>query len=220
MERLEKLVWIITGIVVVVVIVLAKVGPIKSEISLAAVDSESVALNQGNDMLEQARKRNKGLAFTPSHSNFQQPGQPAPRVAQPVRPAVPGQPQPPAPQPQVVQAPAVPGEPGVAPTIYVPSSMRDKYQHIDDAIEALQTAAGSDIDYYGQNAFKITDIAEGSPIANQLGFQPGDIVISVNGYPASAANARQLFDTLKNERHFQVAIDRGGQKLTIPYDIR
>ena len=63
MERLEKLIWIVTGVIVVVVVILAKLGPIKSELSAQAVQQDSEEMNGPNAFLDAARKRNKGFAF-------------------------------------------------------------------------------------------------------------------------------------------------------------
>jgi hypothetical protein len=234
-ERLEKIVWVITGLIVVAVVVLAKLGPIKSELTQAMVDADSKDLNAPNDFINAARARNQGVKFSPSRSNFMQPAAPgaAPAAAAGAQPPAPGGPgrllpkTGPGPAKIVVEPPPVapnvpvaPGQPVAAPTVYIPASAREKYQHFDDIVELAQTGTGQAIEYQGQEAYQIGEIGEGSPLANQLGLQPGDILISVNGYPASASNSRQLYETLKNETHFELAIDRGGQRITIPYNIR
>jgi hypothetical protein len=233
---LEKWVFVLTAIVVVTVVVLAKLGPIKSEISKQTVLDDTNDENQGNAFLDHARRRNTGqVAFdSTARSNLQSGARPGPGGAQArapgsAKPAAPGQApganppqQAPLQQPWVnqQQPPPPPLQAGVQPTIYVPSSAVEKYQHFDDLVELGNTAVGGDVDYQGQTAFQIRDISEGSPLANQLGFQPNDVIISVNGYPASMGNARQLYETLKNEKQFQVEIDRAGQRMTIPYHVR
>jgi membrane-associated protease RseP (regulator of RpoE activity) len=219
---LEKIVWVITLTIIPLVVILAKIGPIKSEISKDAVDADVAELNAGNAFLRQAQSRHGGVQFTPSHSSFAEPRRaaPVPRApGAPPRRDVPEDPLSPY-APPVQPNPASVVQAGVQPTVYVPASAREKYQHFEDLVDLGNTAAGGDVDYYGQTAFQIREIAEGSPLATQLGFQAGDIIISVNGQPANTGNARQLYDALKNETQFQVEIDRGGQRLTIPYHLR
>ena len=47
--------------------------------------------------------------------------------------------------------------------------------------------------------------------------KPRDIVISINGYAANKSNGRQLYETLKNERNFNVLVMRNGQQQTLSF---
>ena len=60
-------------------------------------------------------------------------------------------------------------------------------------------------------------ISRGDSIAAQQGFQPGDIVESVNGQDVTSV--RQLKTLLEAARgHWVMSVNRGGQKLTLRVD--
>ncbi len=107
-----------------------------------------------------------------------------------------------------------------APPVYLPSSMRRKYSSFQDLVDLGQTAASVATQVDGQDAVQLEWIDERSPIASHLGLQPGDIIVSVNGRPASREQARQLYEELKNERDFEVLIIRNGQRMTLHYSVR
>lgn len=221
LDFLEKGLWVVTGLVVLVVVGLAYVGPLKSEISQETVADEVLVLNKDNKFLQQAWRKVK---FNPSISTSSQPE----TAAEPARGGADAEtratkteggegaarrrmsPRPHEPPP--------PLPPGRQDTVYIPRAAVEKYKHFEDFVELGMTASGDDVEYAGQTAFQIYEIEENSPLATQLGFQAGDIIISVNNYPVSKSNARQLYETLKDETHFDVVIDRGGQRLTIPYE--
>jgi hypothetical protein len=73
-------------------------------------------------------------------------------------------------------------------------------------------AAGNPIGFTADNISQI-------PYASQLGFQDGDVVTSVNGYPIkSEFDAFGLVQTLKDVKQFQVTVLRGGQPTTLNID--
>ena len=235
LDRLEKIVWVITAVAVVLVIVFVKYGPFKSGISKETVwDDDFYAINphlQRGERPNVALPASRGVSFTPTAGAARQPAPGGVPARQPGEAE--GAAQPPAPPGGPALRPPVAGEPprppdhpgtavpaSEAPAIYIPQSVREKYRYFEDVVELGMTAAGDDVDYGGQVAFQITFIEDNSPLSTRLGFQAGDIVISVNGYPASKANARQLFETLKHESDFRVEIDRGGSRMTIPYHVR
>src|SRR5688572_3105291 len=161
----------------------------------------------------------------PIRSNL--PTAPAPQPGRaPQRPPQPGpaaQPwQPPQQQPGPAAQPYNPGTTiGVPQPVYIPNSMAEKYKHFEDVVDLGMTAYGEDVTLAdGSQAFQLHEIAEDSPLSTRLGFQPGDTIISVNGYPASKGNARQLYETLKSDKTFNVVIQRGGQQQTMTYHIQ
>jgi hypothetical protein len=225
LDNFEKEVWGATGTVVLLVAVLAYVGPLKSEITPAMVAAEAEGINVGNPFLEAARRRNQRVAFNPSHSNFgtaatsAAPGRaPPPAGEEPARQPIEqlrreGE------EPPPTYVPPAPLTPGVQPTVYIGEDAVEKYQHFDDIVDLLSTVSSEDVDYGGETAVQIGEIPEGHPIATSLGLQPGDIIISVNGLAVSRGAARQLYEQLKNQREFTVVIDRAGQRFTVPYRI-
>ncbi len=235
MDGAERIVWALAGHVVVLVAALAALGPLRSEISPAMVAAETRNLNRGNAWMAASRGGGGAFEFVPSASRVParperaRPGAAGEAAAAAAtgqdRPAAPEgfEPDPeeggPAPAPYVPPAP--PLTPGVQQTVYIPADAVEKYRHYDELVELLNTAESYDEDYNGLPAVRLGHIPEGHPVLVNLGLQPGDIVISVNGRPAGPrANARQLFEELKDQRDFLVEIDRGGVRYTVPYQIR
>lgn len=221
MDKLEKIIWIVTGLAVLCVIALAAIGPIKSEISDRTVQDDFDKLNPHLKARRQRAQPEVPGRVPPTGS----PSFPAnPRGTRPATPTVkpvPGQPT----QPGGTPAPQPPYNPGITvgepEPVIIPQSMVQKYQHFEDIVDLGMTAYGEDVPMPdGSVAFQMHEIAEDSPLSTRLGFMPGDIIISVNGYPASKGNSRQLYDTLKNERAFVVAIKRQGQDMTLRFNLQ
>src|SRR5262249_22939203 len=62
----------------------------------------------------------------------------------------------------------------------------------------------------------IVSVSEGTP-SGGYGFQPGDIVKSVNGVPATSV--AELERALANANgHWDLVVDRGGQRLSLSVD--
>jgi hypothetical protein len=231
MDLAERIAWILTGIAVVGVILCAVVGPVKSEISDETVKFESRRLNA--HLFEEGA----GDRFVPMIQLLppaeqaqarQARGLSAAEASRPPRPPASGGGGEPAPgggglapiEPGGAREPYEPGTivPYIAKPVYIPEEAREKYRHFEDVYDLSMTAEGYPTPD-GQ-AWQIGEIGDGSPLREVLGFQRGDIIISVNERPARADNARQLFEELKNERSFRVLIDRGGTRIEIPYTVK
>jgi hypothetical protein len=237
LDRIEKIVWMITGLAVLAVIAFAAIGPLKSEVSDETIDHE---FKMNNPDFGKRPRFNPGAPQPVAAGGLggstiaAAPGgrQPGGRVAAPVQqagarpassPQTPGAP-PPLPNPPAFQ-PLQQGNTGnlVNPQtpIVIPENMAAKYQHFEDVVQLGMTGYGEDVTLPdGSTGFQLQEIQEGSPLADRLGFQAGDTIISVNGYPASKSNAHQLYDTLKNESTFNVVVLRGGQQMTMTYNRR
>ena len=226
MDKLEKIVWIVTGIAVLIVIAFAAIGPLKSELSDKVIADDFDRLNPG---FAQRKQRPNvpmpgRMGGPQAASSFPAPAG-TPRVAQAAtvrQVAQPGQPQPAQPLPVSPPTAGQPYNPGVTVAntpVVIPESMASKYQHFEDVVQLGMTAYGEDVTLPdGSTGFQLQEIQEDSALATRLGFQAGDTIISVNGYPASKGNARQLYDALKNERTFNVVVLRAGQQQTLTFN--
>ncbi|MHC4389870.1 MAG: PDZ domain-containing protein [Planctomycetota bacterium] len=106
-----------------------------------------------------------------------------------------------------------------SPPIMIPASFADKYRHLPDAREGLNSAESWDIQYGGQTAIQLGQILPNSPLTQNLGLQPGDIVVAVNNQPVSNANGMAMYDQLKDEKVFRVEIDRSGSRFIMKYEV-
>jgi serine protease Do len=80
-------------------------------------------------------------------------------------------------------------------------------------VENLSPASANDLQLDPMaHGVAVVSVAEGSIAANQ-GFQPGDIIKSVNG--TAIANVGQLQSTLGNAQNWDMAVERGGRTLTL-----
>jgi len=237
-EKLEKLIWIVAGVVVVLVVGFIFLGPLRSDVTTEQALSDFDILN------DRMRKERKLLPAPVAQGGKpkQFGGAPAPgtgrttggsttiaKVAQPGQPPTPTppseEPSPYTPQGEIPQPaqqdPQIMVGAGYEEPIYIPMSMAEKYKHFDDIRELGMTAAGEDYTTpSGEQAYLLRGINEDSPLASRLGFQPGDIIISVNGYAPSRGNARQLYEALKTAKDFQVVVERAGQRSTKQFNIR
>ncbi len=237
MDLAERITWGLAGLTVVLVIVCATgVFGLFAVPFTSAISDEAVAYDQSRldalMKLERGFTEGEGDLFPriqirpgpgpAAAGSARRPGGTPPPGAPGAPPPVDGGPGGPGPEPG---APA-PYEPGLvvpyarAYDVYIPESAREKYQHFEDIRELGMTAEGWPVNYGGQEAWQLGRIEDGSALKDRLGFQEGDIIISVNGYPASSQNARTLYETLRNERSFEVLIDRQGSKIMVPYQVR
>lgn len=70
------------------------------------------------------------------------------------------------------------------------------------------------------DGFQIQEVAANSPLAT-LGLRAGDVIISINGHPASRADASALYEALKSETEIALEIERPGEgrkTLTISFE--
>ena len=104
----------------------------------------------------------------------------------------------------------------------IPISYRDAViPDLRSGIELLQQATGTQVDLPdGSTAYQITSIQPDSVIA-QGGFQPGDVLISVNGRPVSSPqDGVRLYNEFRNETRFVVEIERNGNRMTLFYNLQ
>ncbi len=226
MDKLEKVVWVVTGLLVAVVILFVVVGPLKSEISEKTIGYEFGRLNPTKVRFQPPAPGRvptpAGPASFAPQSGGGRAGDPAGTTRKPK--VVDGKPVPGAPDEHQPPPPFPPGGPGIVvgdQEVVLPQSMVDKYKHFEDIVDLGMSAYGEDVTLAdGTTAFSMKEIAEDSPLSTRLGFQPGDVVISVNGFPASKGEARGLYDKLRNDRTFNVVIERQGQRMTMTYRIQ
>ncbi|MFC1707218.1 hypothetical protein ACFL59_10470 [Planctomycetota bacterium] len=237
MVFIERLIWVLAGMVVLgVVLVIAlpalgiKVGP--SSISQEDVDYDFAQANPDLSWTPVAKPNERGAvqAFAPAVGKGRvaaQGGGKGSAKKQPGRKDGAN----PAGASNSKQGLGSGGGPGLkqsnsggylpeAPTVYLPNSMAEKYRHIQDGMEALNSAESWDVDYHGQTAIQVGNMYENSPLRKYLGLQPGDIVVSINGYAVSRTVGRDLYNQLKSETKFRVEIDRGGSRFMMSYEIR
>jgi hypothetical protein len=224
MDRLERIVGLLTAIIVLAVIGFAAVGPLRSAISAERVREDSRRENPHSRVLEAGEEaRRLGHPVVPpavTRDESATPPAPDPVLDPPAPPApsrsrvgakiapLPTQPAPPANRPIVTEA------------VVIPPSALEKYRCFDDLLDLGRSARGADLPYQGGTAFRIDAIDDDSPLAVSLGFQAGDIVIAVNGRAVSTAAGPALYEALKDERRFEVDLERAGRRITIPYVIR
>lgn len=107
-----------------------------------------------------------------------------------------------------------------APPVYLPPVLVERYQHAQEARDALMSAESFDIPFDGGTAVRLGRMGPDSPLSKYLGLQPNDVVISVNGNAVSKSNGMDLHGRLKNEKRFRVEIQRGGARFIAKYEIR
>lgn len=87
------------------------------------------------------------------------------------------------------------------------------------AVEDFQDFGGAmafgEEDPHGR--FQLHEVDPASPIA-QVGLEPGDILVAVNGHAVSKARGRELYELLKNERTFLVDIIRDGKPQQLRFE--
>ena len=71
----------------------------------------------------------------------------------------------------------------------------------------------------GTQGFSLQQIAEDSPLTTRLGFQSGDVVISINELPVQRESAGRLFEALKTARVFTVVFVRDGETVSRTFQI-
>jgi len=237
-ELLEKLVFALAVLAIVLVAALVGVFSFVIQQSSGISKEEEVAAIAVNDWLEDARSNaqtGKSIAetkLTPIYvgestggpagaSAGVKPGTPPPLTG------VPGK------QDNYVvkegenvnQNDVVPGipwlkkQPGV---IYmqpqvVPEVVYQRYQGFNEAYDVALQGAGEFVD----GRYKITWIQPDSLLSTKVGIQPGDQIISVNGYPVgnSMSAGRQLYDSLKGEKHFAVKVLRNGREVMLSFAV-
>lgn len=109
-----------------------------------------------------------------------------------------------------------------APVRRVPAVLRLRYQAFEAAWELAQEGSGRFVAAAdGAPAYEVTALDPGSLLATQVGLQPGDRVVSVNGAPlgTSVAAGRALFDQLSGERRFVVVVERRGQPVVLSFEV-
>ncbi|MFC1707327.1 hypothetical protein ACFL59_11020 [Planctomycetota bacterium] len=97
--------------------------------------------------------------------------------------------------------------------------LAERYRHLQDGTPTANGAETWDVEYGGSAALQIGFLSDSSPLGSAIGLQPGDIVISVNGRPVGKTAGRDMYNELKNETHFEIEIDRGGERKTLTYDL-
>lgn len=98
-----------------------------------------------------------------------------------------------------------------------------RYQSFEASFSEAQSGGGEFVTTEsGENAYQVNWVDPNSMLAQKLGLQPGDKVISVNNQPVgtSVEAGRQLYGQLKNETKFAVLVDRAGQKMVLSFFVR
>lgn len=239
----EKLVWALTALLIAAV-VLAIVGPIvleltaNAEISLTRSDAVPPAhenwmfafLNRGQVSVSAGRPAVQRPEFRGRDANSQRNvaggsqgtrsvgpdgGNRQPQTDGGISPYAPVSSQPTARQP----SPYSKNQTRVVQPQIIPKVWHSKVKHFKDLVDIGQSAGSSSIVIDGQQAAQLTWVAENSDL-KKLGFEPGDIIVTVNGRAADRGNARALYDELKNEHVFTVEYIRGGQRLSKTFEVR
>lgn len=82
-------------------------------------------------------------------------------------------------------------------------------------MRAIPNLAGNQTD-----GFRLSEIQGGS-IFQQMGLQNGDVVTSINGQPLNdPTQAIALFNSLRDASNISMEVERGGQPVSLTYDIR
>jgi len=82
-------------------------------------------------------------------------------------------------------------------------------------MRAVPNLAGGQTD-----GFRLSEIQSGS-LFQQMGLQDGDVVTSINGQPLNdPTQAIALFNTLRNASNISMEVERGGQPVTLTYNIQ
>jgi hypothetical protein len=216
MDKLEKIMWALAAVAILAVVAFAATGPLKSEISDKAIQ---IQWDERNDPGLFARERARRHVPPPGPvaraSRTEEPAPAVPRAQAERRGDPPGERRAPAPQP-----PTTPPMTVALTPVYVPEAMAQKYQHFEDLLEIGQTAAGEDFALPdGSSGYRLLNVQQDSPLATRLGFQSGDVVISINGLPVQRESAQQLYAALKSERAFTVVFVRDGETLSRTFRI-
>ncbi|MCA8920321.1 MAG: hypothetical protein KDD82_00855 [Planctomycetes bacterium] len=237
---LEKLVLVLT--VLSVLAVAAVVGFLMINVGLRSVvsDETEVAIQGTIEWLEAERERVNGRSAP--KSIYVQPEAVQPGAA--VATTADGRPKlkpasevkyfekredndPPPPPDEVVfpEYPWIKKQPGVvfvepkriAPVVY------EKYQNFENAWGEAQSGWGEmSTTSNGEPAYEVKGFDPSSRMAKLLKLQPGDKVISVNGYPIGSdiASGKALYDQLRNEKNFSVLIERNNQRTVLSFTVR
>lgn len=234
-ELLEKIVFALAVVAILLVAGLVGVFSFVIQQSSGISHEEELAAIQMDEWLTHARQAASGqgplsnvlLAATPSAGVTATPGSPAtPGAPGPApKPAQPGQPdnyivkdgESIPPNEQVPGVPWLRRQEGVTymrPEA-VPQVVYERYQGFDEAWAAAQQGAGEFVD----GKYRINWVDPNSLLATKVGLQQGDQIISVNGHPVggSFSAGRQLYDSLKGEKHFAVKVLRNGQETVLSF---
>jgi S1-C subfamily serine protease len=235
-ELLEKLVFSLAVLAIVMVAALVGVFSFVIQQSSGISKEEEVAAIAMDEWLADARSiAQTGVSradarLVPIYEEPVRAGAPGANGAKggtPAPSAVPGQPDPYVAQngeqiPQDQQVPGIPfirKQPGVIymPPQTVPEVVYQRYQGFNEAYEEALKGAGEFVD----GRYKITWVAPDSLLSTKVGIQPGDQIISVNGHPVgnSMGAGRQLYDSLKGEKHFAVKVLRNGREVMLAFAV-
>lgn len=105
----------------------------------------------------------------------------------------------------------------IAPVVY------KKYQNFENAWGEAQSGWGEmTTTSNGEPAYEVKGFDPNSRMAKLLKLQPGDKVISINGYPIGndISSGKALYDQLRNESRFSVLIERNNQRTVLSYTVR
>ena len=99
----------------------------------------------------------------------------------------------------------------------IPEVVYRRFQGFEEAFEEAQQGSGELVN----GRYRLTRVEPGSLLATRIGLRAGDEIISINGHPIAGglAERRQLFDTLKTERRFTVALLRDGQPTMLTFRV-
>jgi hypothetical protein len=103
----------------------------------------------------------------------------------------------------------------------VPAILYDKLQHFQDAFDSAKEGGGEFEETEFGSAYRINWVKPKSHLSKVAGLRPGDKILSVNGHKIgnSFTAARQLYDTLKNEKRFAVKVLRDGQPTMLSFSV-
>ncbi|MEZ6184551.1 MAG: hypothetical protein R3F62_06005 [Planctomycetota bacterium] len=99
----------------------------------------------------------------------------------------------------------------------------DKYKNFENAWGEAQSGWGEPTTTStGEPAYQINGFDPRSRMAKLLKLQPGDKVISVNGYPVGTdiGTGKALYDQLKDQSRFSVLIERNNQRTVLSFSVR
>jgi membrane-associated protease RseP (regulator of RpoE activity) len=99
------------------------------------------------------------------------------------------------------------------------------YRYYQDPVRAGELARQIEGRYRrlddGRTAWEVVGLTPGSVLANRLGLQPGDRVLSVNGIELDdRPDAATLFEQLGREERFAVLLERAGEEVVFSYYVR
>lgn len=102
----------------------------------------------------------------------------------------------------------------------IPRALHDFYTDTWQAMNLAREATGeTTMAPSGKEGFQITSIDEGS-LLGEVGIQPGDVIISVNGEPMRGPrDGRRVYAQLKHESTFWVVIERKGETINLYYRV-